>query len=104
MSNSKPYRVFNTHPDHLSFVDFMSLSAAIKHYKQGIDRGMSYAFLVRDVDAIELKSECCESVPCCGYSGPNPIKWNPFNKVVQCHNCGAVYDLRNSKPCMEETK
>ncbi len=31
---------------------------------------------------------------CCGYIpsryGEHPIKWNPYNQVVQCHNCGAV--------------
>lgn len=33
-----------------------------------------------------------EKVPCqsCGYVGA--IKWNKFNKVVQCHNCGQVVE------------
>jgi hypothetical protein len=33
--------------------------------------------------------------PCCKYraelSNAYPIFWNPFNKVVQCHNCGHQY-------------
>ena len=33
---------------------------------------------------------------CCNYEGPAnkpyPVFWNPHNKVVQCHNCGAVYN------------
>jgi hypothetical protein len=33
--------------------------------------------------------------PCCGYKAkadiPYPVFWNPFNKAVQCHNCGHVY-------------
>jgi hypothetical protein len=33
---------------------------------------------------------------CCGYEArldlPHPVMWNEFNKVVQCHNCGQVYD------------
>ncbi len=32
---------------------------------------------------------------CCHYrcraDVPYPVMWNPFNKVVQCHNCGQVY-------------
>ena len=32
---------------------------------------------------------------CCNYEGlstmPHPVCWNPYNKVVQCHNCGHVY-------------
>jgi hypothetical protein len=34
--------------------------------------------------------------PCCKYraelSNAYPIFWNPFNKVVQCHNCGHQYE------------
>lgn len=33
-------------------------------------------------------------VECCGYElvdKDHPVYWNPFNKVVQCHNCGTVY-------------
>jgi transcription elongation factor Elf1 len=32
------------------------------------------------------------SLPCCGYTNPEAIKWNQFNGVVQCHNCGQVYN------------
>lgn len=32
---------------------------------------------------------------CCGYvarsTSPYPVYWNPFNGVVQCHNCGHVF-------------
>lgn len=31
---------------------------------------------------------------CCNYEINNenpPVKWNEFNGVVQCHNCGHVY-------------
>jgi hypothetical protein len=35
---------------------------------------------------------------CCGYQPnpklPHPVMWNPFNKVVQCHNCGQVWEPR----------
>ena len=34
--------------------------------------------------------------PCCNYVGlgtmPHPVCWNPYNEVVQCHNCGHVYE------------
>jgi hypothetical protein len=32
--------------------------------------------------------------PCCGNeweTGNHPVYWNPWNKVVQCHNCGQVW-------------
>jgi hypothetical protein len=31
------------------------------------------------------------ALPCCGYTDASAIKWNPFNGVVQCHNCGQTY-------------
>lgn len=31
-----------------------------------------------------------EASPCCG-KDPIAVKYNPFNKVVQCHACGQVY-------------
>ena len=30
--------------------------------------------------------------PSCGYVGA--IMWNPYNKVVQCHNCGQIVDIK----------
>jgi len=30
-------------------------------------------------------------LPCCGYTDASAVKWNPFNCVVQCHNCGQTY-------------
>ena len=30
-------------------------------------------------------------LPCCGYADSSAVKWNEFNGVVQCHNCGQVY-------------
>jgi hypothetical protein len=44
--------------------------------------------------------ECCKqpapvqepvALPCCGYTDASAVKWNPFNGVVQCHNCGQTY-------------
>jgi hypothetical protein len=31
------------------------------------------------------------ALPCCGYTDASAIKWNSFNGVVQCHNCGQTY-------------
>ena len=31
------------------------------------------------------------ALPCCGYADSSAIKWNSYNQVVQCHNCGQVY-------------
>ena len=31
------------------------------------------------------------TLPCCECTDVSAIKWNPFNGVVQCHNCGQVY-------------
>jgi hypothetical protein len=38
------------------------------------------------------KTECCGYE--CSVNIPYPVMWNPFNKVVQCHNCGSVYEAR----------
>ena len=41
-----------------------------------------------EVDSVEelIARNVCSS---CGYKGA--IKWNPFNQIVQCHNCGQAY-------------
>ena len=31
------------------------------------------------------------ALPCCGYTNASAVKWNPFNRIVQCHNCGQTY-------------
>ena len=31
------------------------------------------------------------ALPCCGYADASAIKWNPYNQVVHCHNCGQIY-------------
>jgi len=31
------------------------------------------------------------ALPCCGYTDASAVKWNSFNGVVQCHNCGQNY-------------
>lgn len=36
-------------------------------------------------------------LPCGCTPDGNPIFWNTYNGVVQCHKCGAVYDYVNSK-------
>jgi hypothetical protein len=41
-----------------------------------------------------------EPTACCGYIAPEPspypVMWNPWNKVVQCHNCGETYAPRTT--------
>lgn len=42
----------------------------------------------------EQGSTTCDkpvALPCCGYTDARAVKWNPFNGVVQCHNCGQTY-------------
>jgi hypothetical protein len=39
----------------------------------------------------ELESQEPVTLPCCGYTDANAVKWNPLNGVVQCHNCGQNY-------------
>ena len=39
----------------------------------------------------ELESQKPVELPCCGYTDASAIKWNSFNGVVQCHNCGQTY-------------
>jgi len=31
------------------------------------------------------------ALPCCGYTDASAVKWNSFNGVMQCHNCGQNY-------------
>lgn len=42
--------------------------------------------------AAEAPSEPVRKTPCCGYvfnvGDHGPILWNPYNDIVQCHNCG----------------
>jgi len=38
------------------------------------------------------------ALPCCGYTDASAVKWNPFNGVVQCHNCGQTYTPPQRKP------
>lgn len=38
----------------------------------------------------------------CGYNGA--IKWNPYNKVVQCHNCGQIIVKPENHPDLEPEK
>ena len=39
----------------------------------------------------ELESQEPVALPCCGYTDASAVKWNPFNGIVQCHNCGQTY-------------
>ena len=39
------------------------------------------------------------ALPCCGYADASAVKWNSHNQVVQCHNCGQVYE---TPPQLEE--
>jgi hypothetical protein len=56
------------------------------------------AHLIKDVYPLK-------SIQPCGCSSEgNPIKWNEFNKVVQCHKCGSQYKLVNKKRDQNETK
>lgn len=38
-----------------------------------------------------MDGELVKRLPCCGYHDTTAVKWNEFNGVVQCHNCGQVY-------------
>ena len=39
---------------------------------------------------------------CCDYHDPTAVQWNPFNEVVQCHNCGHVYMPKEYKEITQE--
>jgi hypothetical protein len=41
-------------------------------------------------------------LPCCGYADASAVKWNPFNGVVQCHNCGQTYTPPQRKPLTDD--
>jgi hypothetical protein len=46
----------------------------------------------------ELESQEPVKLPCCGYTDASAVKWNPFNRVVQCHNCGQGYTTPPAAP------
>ena len=54
---------------------------------------VAHAAAVEAIIHSEIKEDKTEPVamPCCGYTDASAIKWNPFNGVVQCHNCGQTY-------------
>lgn len=101
------YRVVNTKS--LGFCDFTKIAEAIVFYKDGIMRNEPYTFIVFAVDDLEkrlvkeapLESTTHPPTQCCNYTCSTslgyPIMWNPFNKVVQCHNCGNIFLPTNSK-------
>ena len=43
-------------------------------------------------------------LPCCGYENTSAVYWNPFNVVVQCHNCGQVYTPTTTDLAQAEEK
>lgn len=49
-----------------------------------------------------------QATPCCNYvadpSQGYPVFWNPFNGVVQCHNCGHTYSPEASGASAEYWK
>ena len=53
-------------------------------------------FILRPSTKTKTDPESPPIVPCCDYvacvaGADYPVMWNPFNKVVQCHNCGHIY-------------
>jgi transcription elongation factor Elf1 len=62
-------------PGYLSFADALIAKFKEKNTPKIVPQG----------EPVEL--------PCCGYTKPEAIKWNQFNGVVQCHNCGQVYNI-----------
>jgi hypothetical protein len=62
---------------------YKQFNAAIKAGKQAI---------------AELESQEPVKLPCCGYTDASAVKWNPFNGVVQCHNCGQAYTTPHAQP------
>jgi hypothetical protein len=51
-------------------------------------------------DGEQMSTETPESLPCgckidvTKHGSEQSVYWNPYNKVVQCHQCGTVYDAR----------
>jgi membrane protease subunit (stomatin/prohibitin family) len=55
-----------------------------------LERGSIYEQAITALKARLAQPEPVE-LPCCGYTDASAVKWNPFNGVVQCHNCGQTY-------------
>ena len=56
------------------------------------DDGHDFHKLLKDVEkALAQPEQEPVELPCCGYTDASAVKWNSFNGVVQCHNCGQTY-------------
>ncbi len=58
-----------------------------------------------NTEAVEadVKPTGSVSMPCCGYHDPTAVMWNPYNKVVQCHNCGRVWVPRSDPSLSQDS-
>lgn len=53
---------------------------------------------IKILDGLQLTQQKPEAhLPCCGYEDTSALKWNPYNSVAQCHNCGQVYTSHQPK-------
>jgi transcription elongation factor Elf1 len=81
----------------------MELEELAVRFSEGWHEGIKI-----DASDIMLLNEAAEALaqpeqepvelPCCGYTDASAIKWNSFNGVVQCHNCGQTYTPPQRKP------
>ncbi len=49
---------------------------------RGLYRGL-YTHIKRETDGVDEMSECDHK---------DAVKWNPFNKAIQCHKCGETFE------------
>jgi hypothetical protein len=73
-----------------------------EEYDERLYAGHAASVYMAAVDATPLSPQIEKqkpvTLPCCGYANPEAVKWNPFNQVVQCHNCGHTYTPQFRKP------
>ncbi len=61
----------------------------------GISTATTYASRSKTSGGIQMSDDF--KTPCCGYDTSRDertksvIMWNPYNRVVSCHNCGTTY-------------
>ena len=63
----------------VAFANLVAAKALAEHAMQEVQR------LGQEIEQEPV------ALPCCGYTDASAVKWNPFNNVVQCHNCGQLY-------------
>ena len=69
--------------------DQKTLGGSLDYWKLSQDQRLKAITAIKE--ALAQPEQEPVSLPCCAYTDASAIKWNSYNQVVQCHNCGQIY-------------